>query len=477
MRTKGDKNLWTKTELPESLSYLTPQLIEALIDNPYECPVVIDDRGVVRFMSRYNEKLYGLTQTEALGKHITEVIKNTRMPEVLNTGVAQIGKTMKLGNKYRIVARIPLRDKEGKLIGVLGKLMFHQPEKIRDLYFQLEVLKEQLQYYKQEVNQLRKDQCRWEGIIGDSPLMLIAKKEASKAASSDAPVLITGESGTGKELFASAIHYSSKRARGPFIRVNCAAIPQELLESELFGYEPGAFTGASSKGKPGKFELAHGGTIFLDEIGDMPFSTQVKLLRIIQEKEVERVGSTKPKKVDFRVIAATNKDLSEEMKRGHFRSDLFFRLKIFHITTPPLREIVEDIPKIAYSLLSELIQRAGRPSKRISKEVMDVFKRYPWPGNVREMKNVLERALYVAEREEIALEDLPKEMQGFMEIPRQRAPSGPLKEAVAVAERASIEEALKKAKGNKALASRLLGIHRTALYQKLKRYGIRTSPI
>ncbi|MFN3535633.1 MAG: sigma-54 interaction domain-containing protein, partial [Desulfatiglandales bacterium] len=262
------------------------------------------------------------------------------------------------------------------------------------------------------------------------------------------------------------------RAKGPFIKVNCAAIPQELLESELFGYEPGAFTGASSKGKPGKFDLAHGGTIFLDEIGDMPLSTQVKLLRVIQEKEVERLGGTKPKKVDFRVIAATNKDLSEAMKKGSFRSDLFFRLKIFHITTPPLREIVEDIPKIAYSLLSDLIKRVGKPPKRISKGVMHVFQRYPWPGNVRELKNVLERAIYVAEGEEIGLEDLPKEMQTFMELQRPKETNAALREAVAIAEKASIEEALKKAKGNKALAARFLGIHRTALYQKLKRHGI-----
>lgn len=459
-------------ELPESLSYLSPQLIEALIDNPYECPVVIDIHGIVRFMSRYNEKLYGLTQKEALGRHITEVIKNTRMHEVLETGTAQIGKTMKLGNKYRIVARIPLRDKEGRLIGVLGKLMFHQPEKIRDLYFQLEVLKEQLQYYKEEVDHLRKDQIQWDGIVGNSPLMLIAKKEASKAACSDAPVLITGESGTGKELFASAIHYSSKRAKGPFIRVNCGAIPQELLESELFGYEPGAFTGASPRGKPGKFDLAHGGTIFLDEIGEMPLSTQVKLLRVIQEKEVERLGGTRPKKVDFRVIAATNKDLGEAMKKGTFRSDLYFRLKIFHITTPPLREIADDIPKIAYRLLSELIQKSKRPPKRFSKRVMEIFQRYPWPGNVRELKNVLERAIYVAEGEEIQVEDLPKEMQTLAELPRQKDSNVVLREAVAMAEKASIEEALRKAKGNKALAARLLGIHRTALYQKLKRYGI-----
>jgi len=427
-------------ELPESLKGMTPELLEALIDNPYECPLVIDVNGIVRFMSRYNEKIYGLTQNEAVGRHITEVNKNTKMHEVLKTGTAQIGRPMRLGNRQRIVARIPLRDRQGNLIGVLGKLMFHQTEKIRDLYFQLEVLREQVRYYKKEVDDLRSAHLQWEKIVGDSPLMIMAKKEALKAASSDAPVLLSGESGTGKELFASAIHYSSKRAEGPFIRVNCAAIPQELIESELFGYEPGAFTGARPKGKPGKFELAHKGTIFLDEIGDMPLSTQAKILRVIQEKEIERVGGTRSLKVDFRVIAATNKDLASEIQKGQFRADLYFRLKIFPITLPSLRDIKQDIPKIAYHFLSCLREKREKAPIAFSKEAMEVFLNYPWPGNVRELRNAVERAIYVAEGQEIQIHDLPKELQSFGPMLQKRPPNETLRTTLDVAEKNCILE-------------------------------------
>ncbi len=461
-------------DLPESLKAMTPELLEAFVDNPYECPIVIDKDGIVRFMSRFNEGLYKVSQKDAVGKHIAEIVKNTKMPQVLRTQKAQIGKAMKLGNKVQIIARIPLKDREGNLIGGLAKLMFHQPEKIKDLYYQLEILREQVEYYKRERKETAKGGYHWEAIVGDSPLIAIAKREALKAASSDAPVLITGESGTGKELFSCAIHYSSRRADGPFIKVNCAAIPHDLMESELFGYEPGAFTGARSKGKPGRFELANGGTIFLDEIGDMPLATQAKILRVIQEKEIERLGSTRPLKVDFRVIAATNKELSLELKRGTFRQDLYFRLNTFHLNLPPLREMKADIPKLAYYFLSSFRDKTQKGPIKISREVLELFTSYSWPGNIRELRNVIERAVYVAEGEEITLRDLPKELVGFYPGKKQPILNGerPLKEAITNTEKIALLEALDRAKGNKTLAARLLGIHRTGLYAKLKKYGL-----
>ena len=460
---------------PKWVTQTDSRLLDAFVDNPYECPIVIDRDGIVRFMSRYNTKKmgYAVEPEEAIGKHITEVVKKTQMLEVLKTGKAEIGKTFFIGDLQRIIARIPLKDSEGNVIGVLGKLMFHQTDKIKDLYRRIEILEGQVQYYRSEVTSFEGGRHAWEKIIGESEAMEKARKRGVQAASSDASALITGESGTGKELFAQAIHQNSRRAEGPFIKVNCAAIPHELIESEIFGYEGGAFTGARTRGKPGKFELANHGTIFLDEIGDMPLPMQAKLLRVLQEHEVERIGATKPTKLDFRVIAATNHDLGSMIKEGRFRSDLFYRLNIFHIRTPSLREMQEDIPRIAYYLLSILREKRRLIPSRISPEAMALFKQYPWPGNVRELKNALERAMNIAEGQQISVEDLPEQILKFYGESDGNADSvGLLRNILADAEKRAIVEALRYTGGNKVKASRILGMHRTGLYQKMKRHGM-----
>jgi len=299
-----------------------------------------------------------------------------------------------------------------------------------------------------------------------------AKDVAIQAAASDLPVLIVGETGTGKEIFAHAIHQLSSRRERPLVRVNCAAIPAELFESELFGYEAGAFTGASPKGKPGKFELADRSTIFLDEVGELPMAMQAKLLRVIQDREVERVGGTRPLKLDFRVIAATNRSLKAMLSRHDFRQDLYYRLNIFLLRTPPLRQIKSDIPRLAYHLLS-LIRGQSGPPCRIESEAMNSLVAYDWPGNVRELRNVLERASSVAKEGAISEEQLPLEIRDC----RSTAPvveNAPhtLKDETALAERRAIQRALSLTRGNRAEAARLLGIHRTGLYQKMKRYGL-----
>jgi len=460
---------------PEWVTRTDSRLLDAFVDNPYECPIVIDKNGIIRFMSRHNtrQKGYVVSPEEAVGKHITEVVKNTRMPEVLKTGKAEIGETFFIGKRQRIIARIPLKDPDGNVIGVLGKLMFHQTEKIKDLNRRIEILEGQVQYYRSEVTSFEGGRHAWEKIIGESMAMAEARKYGLQAATSDASALITGESGTGKELFAQAIHQNSHRADGPFIKVNCAAIPHELIESEIFGYEGGAFTGARVRGKPGKFELANHGTIFLDEIGDMPLPMQAKLLRVLQEHEVERIGATRSTKLDFRVIAATNQDLSRMIKEGRFRSDLFYRLNIFHIRTPSLREMPEDIPRIAYYLLSNLREKRRLIPNRISQEAMALFKQYSWPGNVRELKNALERAMNIAEGHQISVDDLPDRIRKFYgEADGSGEPVGLLRNILADAEKRAIVEALRFTAGNKAKAARILGMHRTGLYQKLKRYGV-----
>jgi transcriptional regulator with PAS, ATPase and Fis domain len=330
-----------------------------------------------------------------------------------------------------------------------------------------------VQYYRSEVTSFEGGRHAWEKIIGESFVMVEARKYGLQAATSDASALITGESGTGKELFAQAIHQNSQRANGPFIKVNCAAIPHELIESEIFGYEGGAFTGARARGKPGKFELANHGTIFLDEIGDMPLTMQAKLLRVLQEHEVERIGASKPTKLDFRVIAATNQNLGRMIKEGRFRSDLFYRLNIFHVRTPSLREMPEDIPRIAYYLLSNLREKRRLIPNRISPEAMALFKQYPWPGNVRELKNALERAMNIAEGRQISVDDLPERIRKFYSEEEGKAGTvGLLRNILADAEKRAIVEALRFAAGNKAKAARILGMHRTGLYQKLKRYDV-----
>jgi transcriptional regulator with PAS, ATPase and Fis domain len=461
------------TNISKILTHIDAELFYAFIDNPYECPIVIDNKGIIRFMSRYNEKAYGVTSNDAVGRHINEVVKGSHLCDVLKTGKAEIGKVFYTGGRKRIIARIPLKDSKGHVLGAVTKLMFHQTEKITELYHRMEILEEHLKYYQTEIASLKGDAYGLERIIGESLPMQETKKLTLQAAGSDASVMITGESGTGKELFAEAVHQKSQRAAGPFIKVNCAAIPHELIESELFGYEGGSFTGAREQGKPGKFELANGGTIFLDEIGDMPLQMQAKLLRVLQEHEIERVGGTKPLKLDFRVIAATNRNLEDMIQKGTLRKDLFYRLNTFHIHAPCLREIVEDIPRIAYYYLTQLRKKQHGVARRISSEAMTLLKRYSWPGNVRELRNVIERSMNIEEGNQITIDDLPNRIREFYrERYHTAGDTGLLRDILLDAEKRALVEALRMASGNRVKAARMLGIHRTGLYQKIKRYQL-----
>lgn len=283
--------------------------------------------------------------------------------------------------------------------------------------------------------------------------------------------MITGESGTGKELLAQAIHHASSRRLYPFVRVNCAAIPGDLFESELFGYEKGAFTGARSTGKPGKFELAHHGSVFLDEIGDLPLDMQPKLLRVLEEKEFERIGSTKLIKADFRLLAATNHDLEAMLEENRFREDLFYRLNVITLHIPPLRERTEDLLPIAEHLLKRIAQDAGLTEILVSSEAAAVLKHHDWPGNVRELSNVLERAASYLERGTIYPCDLPpylhRSRKGGTLLDRTS-----LRTMQTRAESEAIRYALQSVAYNKARAAELLGIHRSLLYKKMHKYGI-----
>ena len=307
--------------------------------------------------------------------------------------------------------------------------------------------------------------------MGVSQAIVSRKNEALKAASNHLAILITGESGTGKELFSQAIHNASPRRLNPFIRINCSAIPRDLLEAELFGYEKGAFTGARSAGKMGKFDLAHEGTVFLDEIGDLPLEMQPKLLRVLEEKEFERVGGTTIHKTDFRLITATNKDLEEMVAEEKFRNDLYYRLNVIPLNIPPLRERREDIIPLAEHLMTKIAEEASMVEKKLHRKTKKVLIGYDWPGNVRELSNVLERVLFSMEDETIHSHDLPVYIRygrkDVKALSRVR-----LKDIREKTDEETIRYALEKSGYNKVKAAALLGIHRSVLYRKMKRFCV-----
>ncbi len=316
---------------------------------------------------------------------------------------------------------------------------------------------------------------RWQ-LVGATPRMREVYRLVEKIANSPTTVLITGESGTGKELVARALHEHSDRRNEPFVQINCGAIPENLFEAELFGYDRGAFTGAVGS-KPGRFELAHGGTLFLDEIGELPLSMQVKLLRVLQERTIDRVGGTRSISVDVRLIAATNADLSAEVESGRFRNDLFYRLNVIPIHLPPLRDRKEDLPILVEHFLGKFNHRLGKHIARVDPEALAALLEHPWPGNVRELENLMERSVLLAEGDTLALADLPGLRGGL--VASQDPPLGDvgLKEYVRVhtarLERARIRSVLEAEDHNVTRAARRLGISRKSLQTKMKEYSLR----
>lgn len=309
-------------------------------------------------------------------------------------------------------------------------------------------------------------------LTGQSQAIERVKEQIRRVAPTNASVLITGENGTGKELVARAIHYYSKRAHGPFVEVNCAAIPDDLIESELFGHEKGAFTGAHTR-KRGKFDLAHGGTLFLDEIGDMSPKTQAKVLRVIQEQRFERVGGTKTIQVDVRIVAATNKNLEEEINKGNFRADLYYRLNVVPIEVPPLRARKEDIPLLVEEFLKEFASEIHLGQKKIDKEALHLLMQYDWPGNVRELKNIIERLVIMTPGEVITAKDIPESIAGRKEDSTLNFFSiNNFKEAKTLFEREFLRKKLKEYKGNISLTAQAIGLERSHLSKKLKAYGL-----
>jgi PAS domain S-box-containing protein len=460
------------------------EILETILETTYDGIVVVDKNGIITRFNKAYQSFLGIDEKNAVGKFVEDVIENTRMHIVVKTGKPEIGETQKIQGHEMVVMRIPIY-KRGEVVGAVGKVLFRDVKEIRSMVEKLDLATKELKYYKGEVMRLKGSRYNFKNIVGRSRKILLAKKMAKTAASGNSNVLIRGESGTGKELFAHAIHDASLRRYGAFIRVNCAAIPAGLLESELFGYEAGAFTDAKKGGKPGKFEMAQGGTLFLDEIGDMPPEMQAKLLRVLQEKEVERLGSERVIRLDIRLIAATNRDLEDLVKKEVFRQDLYYRLNVLKIEIPPLREIREDIELLCERMLQEINEDLGTAVEAIAPGVIEILRAYDWPGNIRELKNVMERAVAVntgrgkiirKNHLPIYLLDMNTEKNTVVMSAGSRstesAAVGTLAEILAKTEKTAIENALHLTGNNRKKAAEILGIHRSGLYQKIHRYKI-----
>ncbi len=449
------------------------EIYELIFDSIHNGAIVTDASGYVTHFNKPYGRFLGLDPAEQVGRHCSEVLSNTRMHIVARTGQAEINRTHKVKGQNMVVQRIPIR-KDGEVVAVFGQVMFKDVRDVHKLAREFSLLESKVQHYERELLNLRATRYTLDSIKGKSRAVNGLKREARHAAGSRSPVLITGESGTGKELFAQAIHQAGDRKLYPFVRINCAAIPKDLLESELFGYEKGAFTGAHPEGKPGKFELAHQGTIFLDEIGDLPMEMQPKLLRVLEDKAFERVGGNRVIRSDFRLIAASNQSLEEMLGQGTFRKDLFYRLNVIRLHIPPLRQRREDIVELSQHLLGLLTREANLPMPSIDADARQALIEYDWPGNVRELSNALERSLAALDGAMLRMEDLPFHIYQKRPGATGKQPAS-IREVQHHAEKEAILYALKACNYNKSQAARNLGIHRTLLYKKMKKYGL--SPV
>ncbi|HHY92500.1 MAG TPA: sigma 54-interacting transcriptional regulator, partial [Firmicutes bacterium] len=430
---------------------------EAIVESMSDGLLTIDRSGYITYMNATGARILGVDPKRVVGQFVGDIVDfKPVVLSVLESGNGYVDREFMVktgsGFKHFIKTAVPIRDANGNLTGVVDT--FREIKRVRKM-----------------VNQMvgATANFTFADILGESREIAECVRLAKIAAQSSSTVLLQGESGTGKELFAQAIHNESNRREGPFVALNCAALPRELIESELFGYEEGAFTGASRGGRPGKFELASGGTIFLDEIGDMPLDMQTKLLRVLQEHRVVRLGGSHYIDCDVRVIAATNKDLAREVEEGNFRRDLYYRLNVLFIPVPPLRQRGADLELLVERLTAKISRKLGHEVHHFDPGALQVLRSYSWPGNVRELENVIERAVNMAREKGISAAEVLRLLK------HQGAAAVPAAEPLSIEEleRQAIHRALQAVNGNISLAARLLKISRNTLYNKLKKYQIR----
>jgi transcriptional regulator with PAS, ATPase and Fis domain len=479
--------------LPEHVSDAAGELTEilrsanAFMNFDHDGIIVVDRDGIVVLVNQSFAKLFDSTPQAMIGKHVDQAYLNSqpsRLPFVMETGKPEIGITHYFNGKQVYASRFPL-VKDGRIIGCMGKVLFKDVREITLIANQLQAERgtrsqtcpsTQETLFKYDIN----------SIVGQSRKIVDLKENLQRVAQKNSNVLLLGESGTGKELFAHAIHASSKRRYAPFVKVNCAAIPENLLESELFGYAEGAFTGAKKGGQIGKFEQAHTGTIFLDEIGDMPLYMQAKMLRVIQERELTLLGNASTKTIDVRVVAATNSNLEQLVKEGKFREDLYYRLNVVTFSIPPLRERLQDISAITKYFIGQFNTEFGLEVQGLDPEAWDIFNHYDWPGNIRELRNVLESAFNVVTGPTIMRDHLPDRFSTL--FPRTLKGANhdktvvddyistslgnkPFGQIIDDFEKILIDKAIAACHGNKLLAAQLLGISRQGLYKKLHKHA------
>ncbi len=445
------------------------EMLEYLFDQiPYMAAIMVNKDGKVIFINETYLRILKLSKNQVVGKHIATITPNSRTLIVLKTGKAEVGYNWIVNDQHLIATSLPIYEQK-HLIGSFAYSIFLNIWDAKDL---VEDLLSELNMYKSQVNSLLKSKYDFDSIIGEDQKVKELKSLAAQIAHhANTTVMITGESGTGKELFAHAIHNSSSRSSFPFVRVNCAAIPENLLEAELFGYEKGAFTGANKEGKLGKFELANGGTVFLDEIGEMPLSMQSKLLIVLQEQVIERLGGIQP----IKVIAATNRDLSQMVQEGIFREDLFYRLNVFNIIVPALRNHKKDIPLLVEHFIDKLNIRLNTRISGINQDGLDYLYEYHWPGNIRELENVMERALILADMEKSR--ELKRKHFNLFDYDRpdllsDGQPFEGLKTMIEEYEKNALMRILEKTDFDKKQTAAYLNIDLSSLYRKMRKHKI-----
>lgn len=466
-----------RVKLETRLADLTRQynLLDQLLDCSFEELGAVDRDGNVTYLTKKTALRMGVDRAQALGKDIAVSNPACLLKVVARSGIPRVTEICGRRKTGVSVLVTPIVE-DGSLEGAICKSIFTDFQEAKEFISRVEALDDG-SIGRKRVKRVSSSRFHFHHIVGSSEPMVSAKTRAERVAKGNSIVLITGESGTGKELFAHAVHAASMRKRGPFVVVNCAGIPENLLESELFGYEGGSFTGASTGGKSGKFEVAHNGTLFLDECGEMSMGMQAKMLRIIQEKEFQRVGGSITYEVDVRIVAATNRDLWEMVQKGEFREDLYYRLDVVNIHIPPLRARMEDVPLLVAHFIPQIREVTHGNVQGISDEVLDLFMNYPWPGNVRELRNVLEGAMNFNTGELIDVAALPSRIVTEMnqDDGRTAIPSGIAGASIpdrGDVEKAMIENAIRVTNGNKRKAAMILKMSRATLYNKLKKYRL-----
>ena len=484
MQQEGRDSLF---ELVSSVDF-AGDILAHFVTSPFEAITVVDREGILRYMSPVHELFFGLSSGASVGRHVTDVVENSRLHHVAATGKAEIGSLHEMRGVTRVVTRHPIRNSKGETVGAMGQVMFKGPEQLQALSNELTKLKSEVAFYRRELNDLKKRSYGLDQMVGNSLAMQQLKQQIVKVAPLDVPVLLTGESGTGKELAAHAIHKLSSRRDASMVMVNAAAMPATLVESELFGYEAGSFTGAERKGRRGKIEQADRGTLFFDEVGDMPAEVQVKLLRVLQDGSFQRVGGNELRHSDFRLISATNRNMAGMIADGTFRLDLFYRIGGVTIRLPALRERLEDIPLLAELALNQFAERHGVRPKKLSAEALEFLQSQRWPGNVRQLMHMVERAAIFGDADAIKPADFglidPEVSEGPREVPladpggesaleRAGGRSEPMRVSSAVeqVEEQLIRQAMARYHGNKKRVATELGISRSYLYKRLTQMG------